>query len=87
MDGPDAQTPDIAGRLLFQKSANLVNFGPTTAGIEKKVAELATVRLDVDGAFCGPGIALEDEDLVLGSAFLFNSLHDDRRLENDLWVI
>lgn len=75
---PKAQAPDITGCLLLEKSANLLDLGAATGGIVQQVAELAAVRLDVDGALGGPGIALEDQDLVLGATLLLDGVHRAR---------
>lgn len=57
---PNAQSPDVAGRLLLQKSANLLDLGAAAGGVEEQIAELAAVRLDINGTFGGSWIALED---------------------------
>lgn len=76
---PDSQAPYIAGRLLLEKCTDLLNLGPAAGGVEKQVAQLAAVGLDVDSAFGDSRIALEDEDLVLGPALLLDGLHGGRR--------
>jgi hypothetical protein len=44
-------------------------------GIVEQVAEFAAIGLDVDSTLCGPGIALENQDLVLGSTLLLYGIH------------
>lgn len=72
---PNAQSPYIASRLLLEEAANLLNFRAARRRVEEEVAELARVGLDVDGALGGPGIALQNEDLMLWPASLLNGLH------------
>ncbi len=64
-DVPHSLAIDIAGRLLLEEAPDLLYLRPSGLGVEKQVAQLARVRLDIDGAFRSTGIALQDEDLVL----------------------
>jgi hypothetical protein len=73
---PNPHAPDIGGSLLLQKGADLLYLGLAAGSVEQEIAELAAVGLDVNGPLCGPGIALEHEDLVLGPAFLLQGVHD-----------
>lgn len=74
-DLPNALMPDIAGGFLLQELADLADLCLPGGGIKEQVAQLARVGLHVDSALSGPGIALEDEDLVLGPTFLLNGMH------------
>lgn len=74
-DVPNAQPPDIAGRLLLEISTNLLNLGLATGRIVEEIAELAAVGLDVNSSLGRPGIALEHQDLVLGATFLLDGIH------------
>ena len=56
---------DITRRLLFQEAADLLDLGTARLDVEEQVAQLARVRLDVDGALGGSGVAFQDEDLML----------------------
>ncbi len=76
-DEPNSQAPDIAGRLLLEEGADLLDLSPAGGGIVEQVAQLARVGFDIDGSLCGPGVALEDEDLVLGAASLLDGMHGD----------
>lgn len=69
---------DIASRLFFQEAPDLLDLGPSRLGVEEQVAELARVGLDVDGPFCCPRVAFQDEDLVLWPALLLEGVHDGR---------
>ncbi len=55
--------------------ANLLNLGASAGGVKEQVAQLARVGLDVDGAFRGAGVALEDQDLVLGPQPALEGIH------------
>ena len=74
-DVPNSQPPNIAGRLLLKKSTNLLDLGLATGRVVEEIAELAAVGLDVNSSLGGPGIALEDQDLVLGATFLLDGVH------------
>lgn len=74
-DVPNAHSPDIAGRLLLEKSTNFLNLGAAASGVEEQVAQLAAVWLDIDGALCRSRIALENQHLVLGTTFLLDGVH------------
>lgn len=75
---PYAQTIHVACRLLFQEAADLLDLGPSRLGVEEQVAQLARIRLDVDGALGRPRIAFQDQDLMLRSAPLLNRVHGAR---------
>lgn len=66
---------DITGRLLLEKAANFLDFCAARLAVEQEVAQLARIGLHIDGALNGPRIALEDQDLVLGPAFLLKGVH------------
>jgi hypothetical protein len=72
---PNAHSPDIAGRLLFQKSANLLNLGPAAGRVVEEIAQLAAVWFDVNCSFGGSWVALEHQDLMLWAAFLLYGVH------------
>lgn len=72
---PDAHSPDIAGRLLLQKSANLLDLGPSAGRVVEEIAQLAAVGLDINSSLCGSRIALEHQDLMLRAAFLLYGVH------------
>lgn len=55
-----------------------MDLGATTCSVVEEVAELAAVGLDVDGTLGGPGIALEDQDLVFWSTLLLDGVHRAR---------
>lgn len=74
-DVPNAQPPDITGRLLLEISTNLLDLGLAAGRIVEEIAELAAVGLDVDSSLGRPGIALEHQDLVLGATFLLDGIH------------
>ena len=74
-DIPDAHPPHVAGGLLLEKGANLVDLGPARGCVEEEVAELARVGLHVDGALPRARIALQDEDLVLRAAPVLDGVH------------
>ena len=56
---------DITRRLLFQEAADLLDLCTARLDVEEQVAQLARVRLDVDGALGSSGVAFQDEDLML----------------------
>lgn len=72
---PNAHSPDIAGRLLLQKGANLLNLGPPAGRVVEQIAQLAAVWLDVNCSLGGSRIALEHQDLMLRAAFLLYGVH------------
>lgn len=72
---PDSSMPDIAGSFLLEKGADLLDLTPARGGIVQQVAELAGIRLHIDGALGRPRIALEDENLVFRTAFLADGMH------------
>ena len=72
---PNTQPPNITGGLLLEELADLLDLGPPGAGVEQQVAQFAGIRLHVDGSPGGGREALQDEDLVLGSAFLLDGVH------------
>ena len=75
---PNSLTINIACCLLFEKAANFLDLAPSRLCIEQEIAQLAGIRLDVDGAFGRSGVALEDEDLVLGATSLLDRVHGGR---------
>jgi hypothetical protein len=74
---PNSHAPNIGGRLLLEEGADLLDLGLAAGGVEEEVAELAAVGLDVNSSLSGPGIALEHQDLVLGSTFLLDGVHGE----------
>lgn len=70
---------NVAGCLLFEEAADFLDLGAARLGIEQQVAELARVRLDVDGALCCPRVAFQDEDLVLRATLLLERVHGGQR--------
>lgn len=62
--------PDVAGRLLLQKGADLLHLAPACGSIVKQITELTGVWLDIDGTLGGPRKAVQNEDLVFGATFL-----------------
>lgn len=72
---PDPLVPHIAGGLLLEEAADLLDLCLARRRIEEQVAQLGGVGLDVNSTFRSPGIALEHKDLVLGPAFLLEGLH------------
>lgn len=67
--------PDVAGGLLLEEFADLVDLGLAGDEVEQQVAELARVGLDAYCCLVGARIALEHEDLVLWPALLLDGLH------------
>jgi hypothetical protein len=55
-----------------------LDLGASAGSIVEEVTELAAVGLDVDGALGGPGIALENQDLVFWSTLLLDGVHRAR---------
>lgn len=72
---PNASLPDIAGGPLVQKIANLLQFTSASTRVVQQVAELAGIGLDLDIVLLVTRIALQDQDLMLGPAFLAYSIH------------
>jgi len=58
------------GVLLFQKCADLLQLVATRAGVVEQIAQLRGVGLDLLHGLLVFGIALEHQDLMLGSTFL-----------------
>ena len=73
---PNSHTPDIARSFLLQERANLLNLRSSAGSIEKKVAKLTAVRLDVNRPLCGSRIASQDQYLMLRPALFLDSVHD-----------
>lgn len=83
VDLPYPLAVDIAGRLLLQETANLLDLGAARLRVKKQVAELARVRLNVDGALGGSWVALEHEHLVLRATLLLDGVHGGGGLGNE----
>ena len=71
---------DVTGRLLLEEAADFLDFCAARLAVEQEVAQLARVGLHIDGALDGSRVALEDQDLVLGPAFLLNGVHFEGRI-------
>lgn len=52
-----------------------MDFGAARGGIEKQVAQLARIWLDINGTLVGSRVALENQDLVLRATFLLDRVH------------
>jgi hypothetical protein len=78
---------DIAGRLLLQEAADLLDLCAARLNVEQQVAQLARVRLDVDGALGGSGVAFQHEDLVLRPTSLLQRIHGGRRVRIEVVVV
>lgn len=52
-----------------------MNLGAPARRVKEQIAQLAAVRLDIDGAFLGARIALEHQHLVLGANALLKGIH------------
>lgn len=55
-----------------------MDLGASAGSIVEEVTELAAVGLDVDSTLGGPGIALENQDLVFWSTLLLYGVHRAR---------
>lgn len=67
--------PDIAGGLLLEELADLLDLCLAGNEVEQQVAQLARVGLHVYGGLVGARVALQHEDLVLGPTLLLDGLH------------
>jgi len=63
---PNLAPPDILGSLLLQEGTDLLQLAATRAGIVQQVREFAGVGLNLLDALLEPGVAFQDQDLVLG---------------------
>lgn len=61
----------------MEESSNLLNLGAAAGSVKEQITKLAAVGLDIDSALDGPGIALEDQDLMLGPTLILDGVHDD----------
>ena len=67
---PQSSLPDVAGILLLEKCADLLQLVATSTDIIEEVTQLRGIGLDLLDGLLELGIAFEDEDLVFGTAFL-----------------
>lgn len=67
--------PDVAGSLLLEEFADLVDLGLAGNEVEQQVAKLARVGLDAYGGLVGARVAFQHQDLVLWPALLLDGLH------------
>lgn len=75
MNSPHSGFGNVVCRLLLQKGPHLLKFAPSGTGIVKQIAELTWVWFDFSNALLKPGVALQDEDLVLRPAGLAHCMH------------